>query len=350
MHLPACLHTYVFSYNWIKIPHTCRAFSFFFPLWSDCPCLCTQAVVFVSLGVITCLIWFTMRISRKFKFDNRDLGSGAAEEYDGDEGSKDDGDSDGLSPTEQKIQIALLVVPTIAVITSAVIILTADTNHEADSASCGSIAAHATFVNIKDSAGDLLMDGEHHTFIAHRYCFRGTCPCRGFRPACLVNLHGWWMDVGAVKFVQKKPADATAVAPNIEVDATFTHTKSPISPYKYFFVNEFPVPESGDCSQLGGPYPAGAGYIKFAPQLKVTSAASDPKPYNTQYAIDDTEAYQSVATANKQTLFGLTSIVGRSVKICKTATCAPNEVCHSLFVSISLYSVSTASWRIVHVL
>jgi len=252
-------------------------------------------VVFLSLGAVVCLIWFSLRLSRKFRFDSREDSSSSGD-VGGDDGGDDDaeddkgGDDGEVSDMAKKATIALLVIPTIAVVVSIMLVLFAgESTHEAESGACGSVSAHADFVNITDKiSGKQLIDGR-------------------------------------IRFTHFKPSDPTAAPPNVEVAVKYTHTDTPDSPYDFFEVFEYPVGVDGDCSKLGNPYPTNSKEIKFAPQLKVTNAAGKKPPYLTEMSITNDPKYDSTTKQNKYTLFGAASIAGRSVKACTTVACNAKE-------------------------
>lgn len=88
---------------------------------------------------------------------------------------------------------------------------------------------------------------------------------------------------------------------------------------------QFPVPASGNCSDLGVRYPPGAGSLVFAPGLTVQSAANKLPPFSTSYGVSNEDMYAASAAQNPHSLFNQQSIIGRSVKVCATAACVPTE-------------------------
>eukprot|EP01047_Picozoa_sp_COSAG01_P023188 COSAG01_NODE_1398_length_10466_cov_173.518086_2_plen_352_part_00 len=161
-------------------------------------------VILVALLAIITLIVFTLRLARKFKFDSRNFGSEREFDDDPKDSDADDEDaSDGMvSSKRAKVELALVVVPTVAVIVSIVILLISQNNHTEVSANCGMLSAAAVIANGTDAAGILVFDG-------------------------------------AVAFQHKKGAAAESGAapappPPVEVDVNFIHRDQVASPYQQY--------------------------------------------------------------------------------------------------------------------
>lgn len=244
------------------------------------------AVVLISIGAVTALIWFSLRLARKFKFNDRGF-KDSAETYDDDE-DEDEKGGDDEAGVKQYVVYGLLAVPTVCCLVAIILVATVDGNHDEEAVTCGSLSAEAIF--------------------------NGTA------------ANGALLIKGTTRFTHLKP-DITnklqVTQPNIEVEIVFTHTKQKDSDYDFFEVFEFPVGTDGDCSKLGSNYPSGAKEIKLAPKLKVEVGSK--APFTTQYGITNAAEYIDISKQNKHSLFGEKSIIGRSVKACKTADCAKTE-------------------------
>ena len=261
-------------------------------------------LIAVSLGAIICLIWFSIRMARKFAFSARETNTDSntfevegASESDSD----DDDDKGGGGQMERHVQIeiGLLTVPTLCVLVSVILVFASDGDKQEGSVACGMLSAHADFVNKTNSAGALLMDGK------------------------------------AILSMKRPDLSSLELPPNIEIGVTFSHSDTVDSFYDVVQVYELPVGANGDCSNLGSRYPASMAppvgvvnsdyNVHFAAALKVQSAVADSPPYITEYEILDVPPHEDTAARNTHTLFGVDSIIGRSMKICKTAECLSSE-------------------------
>ena len=165
-------------------------------------------VILITLAAVACLIWFSTRLSRKFKFDDRqdfsdeiDYADDAEDDKGGDD---DDGEEGGMNP----VQIALLAAPWVIGIIATILVMTLG-GDEVESPDC--------------------------TLTGAKVDFNGT---------------GMW---GAATFTQAKLLDGMTMDVEYHYDEDLYPTGVLVETYE---IHEFPVPESGDCSAVGDIYPS----------------------------------------------------------------------------------------------
>eukprot|EP01043_Picozoa_sp_COSAG02_P046466 COSAG02_NODE_4348_length_5467_cov_6.159806_2_plen_957_part_00 len=279
-----------------------------------------------SLLAVSLLIWFSMRLSRKFKFDARDTVEGSSDdvEYyeDDDKGGDDDagdaGEADGGKGIKDPVQMGLLGAPVFF-----------------------SLVAIGLVFGLGGDALTAPTDCDDLRGVTGK--FNGT---------------GVW---GEIRFTQKAREDGVALEIEYQADESVYTTEILQSAITHYEIHEFPVPEDGDCSQLGGIFPSDqAG--KFGEQIgAMTADLNSPlvellvETTGLEQLYYDGEIPEPVnwvdggASEPAVQLFGERAITGRSVLLTGPGMCVPTDaqtdaaVCNELYVAANSDAANRAA-------
>ena len=235
-----------------------------------------------SLTAVSFLIWFSMRLSRKFRFDNRELSGGSASddvEYyeDDNKGGDDDEEQEGGKGFKDPVQMVLLGAPVFFSLVALGLVFGLGADGVKNSEECSRIGVTAKF-----------------------------------------NGTGVW---GEIRFTQKAREDGVALEIEYQGDTSVYTPQVVQDAITHYEIHEFPVPEDGDCSNLGEIYPSDAAG-KYAEQIGQMPATS-PTPL-VEMLVESSELEQlyydgevppPVQFGNEPAvqLFGERAITGRSV-------------------------------------
>lgn len=277
-------------------------------------------VTFGSLGAVACLIWFSMRLARKFKFDARGDFDDAA---DGDYGEEvdDKGGDDSTDPTEageddgkaDPIQMGLLAAPFVISIIALGLVFGLGGGEVSVSVDCS------------------------RSFLMGK--FNGT------------GL------LGDVRFSQLRPEDGVVVDVKYVANEDMWSQAALQASVTQYEIHEFPVPADGSCDQVGAIYPTAVQgtYLPLVGAPSTTSPANsvemlteDPELEELYYdgitpepikvgGVDSNPAIQ---------LFGETAITGRSVVLKGPGTClqADKSLDAALADMAACEAVATNTW------
>ena len=252
-------------------------------------------VILFTLGAIAALIWFSTRLARKFKFDARagfsDEVSYAEDEGgdDDDKGGDDDEEAEGMNP----VHIGLIAAPWVIGIIATILVFALGSEGPVASVDC--------------------------TLVGAKVDFNGT----GIG--------------GTATFTQGDVKNGMTIDLEYRHSTSLYPTANPVTSYE---IHEFPVPENGDCSQVGDVYPAtGATYLPSLTKVAADTAWGDGVSLLVEAGDHGIESlyYDGIAPvpavaagdANPVVrLIGLQAIQGRSLVLkadAATAGCKPND-------------------------
>ena len=260
-------------------------------------------VIFGSLGAVACLIWFSMRLARKFKFDARgDFDDAAGEDY-GDEvedyGDEvdDKGGDDSEDPTSDgaeddgkadPIQMGLLAAPCVITLIALAMVFGLGSDGPQVSVDCS------------------------RSFVVSK--FNGT------------GL------LGEVRFSQWREEDGVVVDVAYVADEDMWSQPSLQASVTQYEIHEFPVPEDGSCDGVGAVYPTPTQgiYTPLVGAPAMTSPANSVEMLTGNVELE--ELYYDGITPDPirvggagslpaVQLFGETAITGRSVVLKGPGTC-----------------------------
>ena len=253
-------------------------------------------VILLTLGAIACLIWFSTRLARKFRFDGRDFDEGGVSYADEDDDKGGEDEDDGrMTP----LHIGLLAAPWVVALIATIVIYVMLDTEDVESKEC-----------ILSSA---------------RVDFNGT------------GLYG------SVEFTQNETTsedfDGSLTGTALDVEYQYDTELYPEgvgSPVTRYEIHEFPVPESGDCSAVGDIYPSPAAGT-YIPRTTAAGAA-DPFSSGALQKYADGHGWESLfyngevpappliasGSAPAVQLMGTTAIYGRSFVLKATPVCRPN--------------------------
>ena len=250
-------------------------------------------VCLFSLLAVSFLIWFSMRLSRKFKFDSRELdgGGGASDDveyYEDDDKGGDDDEEGGGKGFKDPVQLVLLGAPVFFSLVAVGLLFGLGADGVKDSPECSRIGVTAKF-----------------------------------------NGTGIW---GEVRFSQKAREDGVALEIEYQADGSIYSRQILQNAVEYYEIHEFPVPEDGDCSNLGEIYPsAAAGKYQeqigpmsdglVGPYVELLAETIDLEQLYYDGEIPAPVSYGGGEPAVQ--LFGERAITGRSVLLRGPGMCVP---------------------------
>ena len=247
-------------------------------------------IVFITLGAVSALIWFSTRLSRKYRFDAReDFEDGD----DGDDKGGDDDDDDGGGGGKDPIQMFLVGAPLLFALIATIVVVSVGGDGLQDSAQCSTKGVTTNFVGLCNSTG----------------------------AACQLD--------GYVAFSQPKEANGVVLDVKYNFPAATFPTTAPVTGFE---IHEFPVPNSGDCSAVGTTIPSGryeptavepGTYPNvLAVQVEDHADGTESLYYDGEVPLPETAPGGSHPAVQ---LFGENAILGQSLVLTGTEACLPTD-------------------------